>query len=226
MATPSEIKIAKSYPLYNVEEMEQAARDVGVPFYIACTLFEMESKGRMIMGSDLNGTLTGFPGPFSEGQFDVFYWLVVTKAKPANGYGACQVTHRNYLKDIKSKNIAIWDIYTNMRYGLNILKGHYDNYKSWETAFRLYNGKQSYADTAVRKMGEWKKRLGSTTPTTQFRYHTAVSGDRLSLIAAKYGITTDKLYQANKRGITRADGTPGFMPDANTLEIGDRLLIP
>lgn len=72
----------------------------------------------------------------------------------------------------------------------------------------------------------------SGTPTSghgSINYYTVVPGDSLSKIAAsKYHNANlwPRIYDANKSGITRADGTKGFIKNPDLILPGWRLIIP
>ena len=69
------------------------------------------------------------------------------------------------------------------------------------------------------------------TPTPvkpSFRYHTVRPGDTLWAIAIRYYKKPDwqRIYNANKKGTTRADKKPGFISNPNLIYPGWVLLIP
>lgn len=61
------------------------------------------------------------------------------------------------------------------------------------------------------------------------RYHTVRPGNTLSSIALKYYGNPQEfrqIYQANKQGSRRADGTAGILTNPNLVMVGQKLIIP
>jgi nucleoid-associated protein YgaU len=60
-------------------------------------------------------------------------------------------------------------------------------------------------------------------------YYTVKPGDTLSGIALKYyhnGHNWSPIYNANKHGVRRADGTTGMISNPNLIRVGWKLIIP
>ena len=166
--SPARIQIAADYGMMNVDYIALACREVGVPFFVACALFEKESKGGNVWGHDVGGTLSGYEEPVTRGGYRVFRWLVIEKGGLSNGVGPSQITWKGYFTDMEDKGLRPWDIHDNMVYGLTVLRDHYVRYGSWETAGRLYNGKLSYGQDLVVKIAEWKHRLRESRTAARF----------------------------------------------------------
>lgn len=67
---------------------------------------------------------------------------------------------------------------------------------------------------------------GSATP---LRYYFVAPGDSLTKIAIRwYGNANswNDIYNANRKGYTRPDGSPGFISNPNYLRPGDKLWLP
>lgn len=74
---------------------------------------------------------------------------------------------------------------------------------------------------------EQPKPVPKPTPAT-FRYHTVIKGENLYRIALKYYPVSNWgwIYNANRVGIVRKDGTPGFLISPDLIYPGQKLLIP
>lgn len=58
------------------------------------------------------------------------------------------------------------------------------------------------------------------------RHYIVRPGDTLSKIGKKYRVSWQSIYNANRKGKRRADGTPGMIVNANRISIGWKLVIP
>ncbi len=157
--TQARIDIATAYGLTNVETIAAVCRDVGIPFFAACALFEKESGGRNVYGNDAGGALSGFPKLVTEDNYAVFEWLVFTKGMWSNGVGPSQLTYKGFLTDMKAKGLRPWDVAENMTYGLTLLWGYRQTTGSWMDAGRLYNGATEYGVDLDAKVKQWRARL-------------------------------------------------------------------
>lgn len=157
--TVRRIRIAENFGLKNVDDIATACRRVGIPFYVACALFEKESGGKNVYGHDEGGFMTGYPFPVTEGNFEVFQWHVFKQGHKSNGVGPSQITWKGYFPDMEAKGLKPWVPLDNMVYGLTTLRDHYVRWGSWEKAGRLYNGKLSYGQDLVVKIDQWQARL-------------------------------------------------------------------
>ena len=159
MATRAQRRIAVDFGLVNVRQISRAANEEHVPFHVACALFQKESGGHNVYGHDVGGALSGYPRAVNEENYAVFRWMVITKGMTSNGVGPSQITWRGFFPDMESQGLKPYDVLDNMRYGLRILRGHYDTEGNWRDAGTRYNGSSVYgADFAV-KIGEWYERL-------------------------------------------------------------------
>lgn len=169
--TKERIKIAQDFGLHNVGIIAEACRRVGIPFYVACALFQKESGGLNVYGHDSGGALAGYPNPVTKSNFEVFWWLVVTNGQTSNGVGPSQITYagsRNragrrdggFFQQMLDEGLKPWRVEDNMVFGLRLLKGYHDKTKSWVKAGTSYNGAEEYGQDLSRKVAEWKKRLG------------------------------------------------------------------
>ena len=156
----SKIKIAKAAGrgMINVEMIALTCREVGIPFYAALALFEMESHGRNVYGHDEGGALSGFPFPVTRDNFRVFEWLV-EQGQKSNGVGPSQITWKGYFPAMEQQGLDAWDVHDNMLFGLTILWGHYRRFKTWRRAGRAYNGRDSYGIALEKKVAEWREIL-------------------------------------------------------------------
>lgn len=166
--TAERIKIA-SKTLDHADTIAEVCREVGVPFYVSCALFEQESKGRNGYGHDAGGALAGFPEPVSKANFLVFRWLVFEQGHPSNGVGPAQITYKGYFLDMEKQGLKPWVVRDNMHYGLTLLlKAYLANGKKWQRAGEVYNGGPGKpSEAAVRygkefqaKIDAWKKAYG------------------------------------------------------------------
>jgi hypothetical protein len=164
--TPARIAIA-ARTLANADIAAKACREVRLPYFVACALLEQESGGHNVYGHDANGALSGFPFDVTEGNFQVFEWLVFTKHQTSNGVGPTQITYPGYFTQMAERRLDPWDPFDNMLFGFELLKGNYDRLGSWEKAGSVYNGGPKpnadalkYGRDLVAKVTAWKKRLG------------------------------------------------------------------
>ena len=158
--TQARINIAKAFGLQNVDVIAKVCREVGIPFYAACALFEKESKGRNCYGNDKDGALSGYPGEVDESNFAVFRWLILNKEMVSNGVGPAQITWKGYFAAMESQGLKPWIVTDNMRFGLGLLLDHYNRHgKSWFEAGKAYNGSAEYGRDLEQKVLAWKKRL-------------------------------------------------------------------
>lgn len=171
MAPVAAWRIAKAEErgLVNVDQIALACREAGVPFYVACALFEKESGGRNVYGHDVGGALSGFPLEVNRDNFAVFRWLVVEKGALSNGVGPSQITYAGslhgsrrdggYFRVMESDGLKPWDVHDNMLFGLQILRGHKDRTGTWRAAGTAYNGRESYGVDLEHRIEDWRKLL-------------------------------------------------------------------
>jgi hypothetical protein len=151
----SAIDLVKSKGFVNVETMAQVADELGFEFAATVALFDMESKGKNIYGSDYHGTFAG-KGAVTKANFKEFYHLVVDLKKPSNGVGPAQITWRGFFPDMAKQGLKAWDVHDNMYYGVKLLKSHYAAKKTWVGAGTAYNGKLSYGLTFAARRLKWR----------------------------------------------------------------------
>lgn len=154
------IDIATNFGLANADIIADVCRKAGVPYFVACALFEKESMGRNVYGHDKGGALSGFPHTVNYQNWLVFRWLVLRQGQTSNGVGPSQITWPGFFTDMERKGLRPWVVHDNMLYGLQVLKGHHDHYRSWEKAGTAYNGDPAYGADLAKKIGEWKHRFG------------------------------------------------------------------
>lgn len=63
-------------------------------------------------------------------------------------------------------------------------------------------------------------------PKPAVKYYTVVKGDNLSKIGKKYGKSWTAIFNANKAGMRRADGSLGMISNPNLIYPGWKLIIP
>ena len=63
-------------------------------------------------------------------------------------------------------------------------------------------------------------------PKPQVKYYTVVKGDTLSKIAKKYRTTWPTIYNLNRVGVKRKDGSRGIISNPNLIYPGQRLVLP
>lgn len=75
-----------------------------------------------------------------------------------------------------------------------------------------------------------RKRKRGTPPNRKgIRYHVVKPGNTLSGLAQRYygnARAYDRIYNANRHGRKRADGTPGMIRNPNRINVGWKLIIP
>lgn len=157
--------------LYGIENYEiavEAAKATGLPLFVALALLDMESEGRNFFGSDAGGQYAG--QPVTKTKYEIFLKNVLAGG-PSNGVGPTQITYagskradgtRNggFFTQAADQGLKLWEPYDNMVFGFTLLAGYLKKYPGdYQKVGRLYNGKDSYGNTFVRVVGEWKKRL-------------------------------------------------------------------
>lgn len=166
MATILEIASAR---LQNADVAIKAANDVGLPLVVAFALLDMESEGRNFFGSDAGGMFKG--ETVTQAKFEAME-KAVAAGKPSNGVGPTQVTWHGFFPQARAQGLKLWLPYDNMVFGFKLIKGYLDKYPGdYQKVGRLYNGKDSYGNTFVRVVGEWKSRLsgaGEETPVATY----------------------------------------------------------
>lgn len=156
------IRTATDFGLANAEVIAQACREARVPFYVACALFEKESKGRNVWGNDKGGMFADLPADLlvTKGGYEIFEYYVVELNRTSNGVGPAQITWRGFFPDMRKKGLKPWDVHDNMLYGLQLLYLYkQEKGATWEDAGTAYNGAESYGIDFMMKVVEWKKRL-------------------------------------------------------------------
>ncbi len=165
-------EIAEDFGLVNVDDAIKAATEAGYPLHAAFALLEMESKGRNIFGQDAGGMFRR--EAVTKEKFDKLVKAVRAGA-PTNGVGPLQITYAGrkradgtrdggFFRQAEEQNLRLWLPAENMEFGFKLAAGYLRRYPNdWFKVGRLYNGKESYGTTYLRKVGEWKKRLGTTT---------------------------------------------------------------
>jgi hypothetical protein len=161
------LAIATKFGLSNVPAIAHACRRANVSFAVACALAEKESGGRNVYGHDAGGALSGFPYIVNEGNYQVFYWLVVTKGQTSNGVGPAQITYRGFHVEMLEEKLHPWIPEDNLFFGLRLLRSHRESAGSWQEAGAHYNGGSKPNSTALAygrdlaaKIEAWKGRLG------------------------------------------------------------------
>lgn len=158
--------------LHNVEEIASASREVGIPFFAACALFDKESKGRNIYGHDKGGALSGFPFEVNRDNYRVFRWLVIDNGHVSNGVGPSQITWAGgfattarvtrtggYFEQMEHQGLKPWVVEDNMLFGLERLWAHFNRFGSWRLAGQAYNGASAYGVDLEARVAEWRKQI-------------------------------------------------------------------
>lgn len=168
--TVKRIAIAKQAGLWNVDAAAAACRAVGLPFFAACALLEKESSGKNIYGHDAGG-INNVRGELRVTDVNFLAFLVkVMNGGTSNGVGPCQITYAGALKNghrdggffrqMSEQGLRPWVPEDNMRFGFGLLKGYYDDTRSWVDAGTKFNGARTYGLDLDRRVQEWKTRLG------------------------------------------------------------------
>jgi len=167
--TADQIGKAQAVGLHNVDVAARVANETGNKFYHVCALLEKESGGRNVYGHDVGGTLSGFPRGVSKDNYEVFYWLVITKAGRSNGVGPMQLTFKGFHTDMISKGLKPYDPYDNITYGAKLWRDYYRLYRtqgfsrdqSIKMAGERYNGAAEYGERLLVIMDKWFKIVGN-----------------------------------------------------------------
>ncbi len=164
----------------NVAPAAIACREVGLPFYAALALLEMESHGHNVWGHDAKrdasgnvtewGVFSGFPDDVTPEAFDAFCYEVLNHGKLSNGVGPCQITYAGsvqpdgtrpggFFAEAEDQGLDLSAPLDNMRFGFAKMAGYFAKYGDWRKAGRLYNGKDSYGVTFARRVEKWHTAL-------------------------------------------------------------------
>jgi hypothetical protein len=163
--SPERIEIAMLHGLHNVPTMALACREAEVPFFVACALFEKESKGKPVWGNDEGGVFKELPDDdpafyVTKATFKIFEYYVFDLGRTSNGVGPAQITWKGFFPDMKAKGLKPWNIHHNMLYGLQLLHDYKNVHgATWEDAGTKYNGAKSYGVDFAAKVREWKQRF-------------------------------------------------------------------
>lgn len=173
--TAERIQIAKDFGLAHVEQSALVCRSAGLPFWASCTTSEKESMGQNIWGHDEGGV-------FSDDEYDTVtarnyhaFIVKVMNGATSNGVGPRQITwagalvhctggdgrNGGYFKDMADDGLLPWVPQDNIYFGDRLLaryKAAVEG-RTWYSAARLYNGKESYARDWVDKANQWRERL-------------------------------------------------------------------
>lgn len=153
------LELAQRHGLSNTGPMLDAAREAGIPFYVACALMEKESHGRNVYGNDSGGTFAGAPFGVNKYNWVVFRWLVITKGHQSNGVGPAQLTYKGFFTDMESKGLKPYDVHDNMLYGFRLLKKYKRDKGSWQAAGTAYNGSSTYGRDLAALIEKWRARI-------------------------------------------------------------------
>lgn len=163
---PRRIRIAKERGLQNVDIIAITCREAGVPFPVACALFQKESGGRNVYGNDAGGMLSGYKVPVNRENYLAFRYMVVEKGHTSNGVGPSQITYagslvagkRNggFFREMELQGLKPWDVHDNMLFGLRLLKKYRQETGNWVRAGTKYNGATSYGLDLQKKIKEWR----------------------------------------------------------------------
>lgn len=158
---------ASQMRLTDADLIASQCRAAGVPFFVACALFQKESGGRNIYGNDPGGALAGFSGEVTHDNFEVFEWLVFEKGVPSNGVGPAQITYKGYFTAMHATGLRPWEPADNMLFGLDLLAANHKATGTWEAAAARYNGgpkpnafAQSYGKDLVARANVFREAFG------------------------------------------------------------------
>lgn len=169
------VRIA-STRLQNAGVAYDVAREVGIPYVVACALLEKESGGRNVWGSDAGGVNAGSSLPITQTTFLEFY-RKVTNGGISNGVGPCQITYAGGKRDngtrdggffriMLERGLKPWLIADNMRFGFELIKGYHADRGTWLEAGAVYNGGPNPSPAAMAygrdfsaKVAQWVDRF-------------------------------------------------------------------
>lgn len=173
--TPERQQIAWEFGLANVDMSALACRDAGLPFWASCTLSEKESMGDNMWGHDEGGVFSNDEHEFVGARDYHEFIIKVMNGATSNGVGPRQITwagslvrcgsgdgrNGGYFKEMSEDDLLPWLVFDNMFFGDRLLARHKAAVegRTWYSAARLYNGKESYARDFVIKANQWRERL-------------------------------------------------------------------
>ncbi len=163
--TVSSSQIVKaSTRLINVQALAVACDRHRLPFYLGCTILEMETAGRNIFGHDRGGALADPDGKnieVTEARFKKFLDLI-RSGHTSNGVGPMQITFPGFFPQMEQQQLKAWVPADNIMFGVSILAKTWTATQSVRKTAKAYNGGDSYAATAVERAKTWRQRVGDT----------------------------------------------------------------
>lgn len=164
---PARIDVARRHNLGYARQIAVAAGEAGIPYRIACALIEQESGGRNVYGQhDAPGaTFLGAPFAVNAGNYEAFYWLVVTRGGLSNGVGPAQITWRGYLTDAHERGYRLWVPAENLAYAFEHILGPFaDQRGTWHRAVAAYHDPdegqaEDYAEQVMARAEVWAERF-------------------------------------------------------------------
>ena len=152
--TVSSSQIVKaSTRLINVQALAVACDRHRLPFYLGCTILEMETAGRNIFGHDRGGALADPDGKnieVTEARFKKFLDLI-RSGHTSNGVGPMQITFPGFFPQMEQQQLKAWVPADNIMFGVSILAKTWTASQSVRKTAKAYNGGDSYAATAVER---------------------------------------------------------------------------
>jgi hypothetical protein len=183
--TASQISKAKAArPKFeNIDAIAAACDKTKCMFYLALAMFDKESDGRNVYGSDSGGALRGYKGPVDAGSYRIFRWMVdegipvkqpdgshkTVKFGP-NGIGPAQITHPDLVAEMRTRNLSIIDAKDNIFFGTERLYKLYrhardvlklNRHDSIKSAGKRYNGAAAYGEDLLKVALAWKEIVGN-----------------------------------------------------------------
>jgi hypothetical protein len=134
----------------------QVCDKVGLPFYVACAMLEIESSGGdNIFGHD--PTIFVGAGRVTKEKY-LRYKAERKRTGKMQGVGPCQLTWFEY-QDMADAKGGCWVPRYNMEVGFKLLNDYRRQTGSWAGAGTKYNGSSKYGQELLFKAEAWRRRL-------------------------------------------------------------------
>lgn len=166
--------------MVNLDHLATACNSTGFPWFMALTILEKESNGRNVYGADAGGALAGFKSEVTEGNYEIFRWLVDSKGMKSNGVGPMQLTYTGFLVgpvSVASKGLKPWVAADTILYAVRDVllprvlasRRTLPDQEAFTATARAYNtgsttasGADLYAVDALAKAKVWAATVGTT----------------------------------------------------------------
>lgn len=159
---PSTKEILLNAGFVNVDLMIRAAKEVGLPLYIAAGLLAKESMGKNIYGHDEDGIFND-RRPVTPENYKEFRRRLAA-GETSNGVGPTQITSEGFFLQADRQGLDLANPYDNMLFGFQLMSDHLNNDYSHASLVRAgtrYNGVPEYGTDFARLAEMYRSKLST-----------------------------------------------------------------